>query len=250
MGITLTSRDNRLLVKCAVARWLTTGQIRQLFFPGLTTPEVARRRLRLLTCHGYLQTIRPHQSAEALFALGPAGRTALQGRGLEFNLERTLPKQLEHLVGINDIRVLVERCGLRVRYFMAAWELPSVGWRSPLIPDAVFEIHGKRSVVFLFEYDRGTMAAERLRQKIRAYQHDLEAFPFDAVLIVCDAPQRLSLLHRHLAKHVLPERRFLGTCLSDIRNMGIFTQVFVDLSEPEPTPVRISLRELFHPPLG
>ena len=33
MTARLTDRDLRLLVKCAICRWLTTGQIQRLYFP-------------------------------------------------------------------------------------------------------------------------------------------------------------------------------------------------------------------------
>jgi hypothetical protein len=129
------------------ARWLTTGQVRRRFFPGATA-DAARKRLRKLAASGYLVMIRKHRMSEALFTLGPEGKRALERGGAEeVVLERRLPKQLEHFTGINDVRIAAELAG-SLAHFFAHWELPGVGWRHPVIPDAVFSIYGRKSAPF------------------------------------------------------------------------------------------------------
>ena len=94
----LTKRCFDLLNLLRAARWLTTGQVRRRFFPGATA-DAARKRLRMLTDAQYLMMYREHRMAEALFALGPKGKQALEKRGAEeITLERKPPKQWEHFL--------------------------------------------------------------------------------------------------------------------------------------------------------
>ena len=54
------------------ARWLTTTQVAALCFAGLT-PEMARRRIRLLREARYIRSVQSNGMAEALHTLGPRG---------------------------------------------------------------------------------------------------------------------------------------------------------------------------------
>lgn len=118
----------------------------------------------------------------------------------EIVLERHVPKQLEHLIGINDVRIAAELSG-RLEYFFAAWELPQIGWRHRIIPDAVFRIAGR---TFALEYDRGL---ENLRyfvgSKIAAYRRGLAGLPLAGVLVVVDSEAR----RRTLARAIGPDVR-------------------------------------------
>src|SRR5207249_3059841 len=47
MTIRMTERDRRMLAKCAVCRWLTTGQVKRLYFPEATLNAVQKRLRKL-----------------------------------------------------------------------------------------------------------------------------------------------------------------------------------------------------------
>lgn len=209
MRVRLTQRDERLLAKLAASRWLTTSQIQRFFFP-LASRDAVRKRLRKLAFARHLHSQQPHQMAEALYSVGPKGKLVLKGKGMEVALERGLPKQLQHFIGINDIRIAVECSGSPVIYFFAAWELGRLRWICPVIPDAIFALGNGYRSTFVVEYDRGTETNEQFSRKMQAYERGLDGFLFDAVLIVTDTQGRLETLGRHLRKHTLPAKPLLG----------------------------------------
>ena len=112
-------------------------------------------------------------------------------------LQRTPPKQLEHLIGINDVRIAAE-LGLSLSYFFACWELPALAWQQPIIPDAIFGTEGQ---AIALEFDRGQ---ENLRyflsSKISVYNRGLPGFPLFRLLIVTDRQARLQSLARAIGK--------------------------------------------------
>src|SRR3989442_10837267 len=134
----LTPRDRKLLWKLAAARWLSTKQVTALLFSNVT-PEMARRRLRLMNESKYVFSWQHNSMDEALHTLDAEGRNLLRERGWGFpvKLERVPPKNLEHFIGINDIRVAVERSaqtdGITIGFFYACWELQQRGWAHALI---------------------------------------------------------------------------------------------------------------------
>ncbi|MGH9680477.1 MAG: replication-relaxation family protein, partial [Candidatus Acidiferrales bacterium] len=107
MNVRLTDRDVRMLVKCAVCRWLMTAQIHKLYFPDATLNAV-QKRLRKLSDAGYLRSYREHPTAEAVHAIGPKGKPVVEEKGIEAALGEEVPRQLEHLMGVNQIRIAVE----------------------------------------------------------------------------------------------------------------------------------------------
>jgi hypothetical protein len=123
----LMPRDLEALRKLAAARWLTTEQLHALFFGALSS-EMVRRRLRLLRKTGYLQTRQDHRMAQSLHALTAEGRRLVMAHGWEGKIkpERTLPKHLEHLLGVNHIRVAVElgakAAGWQLSFFTGNWK--------------------------------------------------------------------------------------------------------------------------------
>ncbi len=160
--------------------------------------------------------------AEALYTLGREGKRSLEQDGAaEVALERRPPKQLEHFLGINDVRIAAELEG-ELTYFFACWELPALKWRHQLIPDAIFSAHDRTYAV---EFDRG---AETLRYfvttKIRIYERGLEGFPISALIIIADRDARLRALAKAIGRVRLP--LFLGT-LESVRERGIGAPIFV-----------------------
>src|SRR5437016_9606460 len=107
MTARLTDRDLRMLVKCAICRWLTTSQIQRLYFPKATLNAV-QKRLRKLSDEGYLRSHRENQMAEAIYSVGPRGKPLLEEKGIAVETGGEAPQQIAHLAGINSIRIRVE----------------------------------------------------------------------------------------------------------------------------------------------
>ena len=228
MTLRITERDMRLLVKCAVCRWLTTDALKQLYFPEATLNAV-QKRLRKLSDAGYLRSHREHPTSEAVHAVGPKGKPLVEEKGIEITLTADVPKQLDHMLGVNEVRIAVETSGAGVAWFFAYWQLGDLGWTYPVIPDAIFAIRdeeGRRT--FLVEYDRSTETLEKLLQKLRWYDKGLEGFPFEAVLILTERTRRLDLLSRELRRNGLSVT-VLASALEEVKEAGFFETAFVEL---------------------
>src|SRR5439155_8914153 len=139
MTVRLTDRDVRMLVKCGICRWLTTDQLRRLYFPKATLNAV-QKRLRKLADEGYLRSYREHPTAEAVHALGPKGKPLVEEKGIEVTLQAEIPQQLAHVLGVSAIRTALETSAVRIVWFFSYQKLGSLGWAYPVIPDAVFAI--------------------------------------------------------------------------------------------------------------
>src|SRR3989454_6207411 len=228
MTLRLTERDVRILVKCAVSRWLTTAQIQHLYFPEATLNAV-QKRLRKLSDAGYMRSHREHPTSEAIHAVGPKGKPLVDEKGIEVAFTGEVPRQLEHLLGINQVRIAVETTGARVAWFFAYWQLGDLGWTYPVIPDAIFAIRGEAGRrTFLVEYDRSTETLENLLQKLRWYDKGLAGFPFEAVLILTERTRRLDLLSRELRRKPL-SLAVLASTMEEIIEVGFFEMAFVEL---------------------
>lgn len=205
----LTARDRGVLRTLAAARWLTTAQVAALRFPAVGI-EMARRRLRLLRQARYVVSVQRSRMELALHTLGNRGKRLLVGDGWKraITLERFPPGNLEHFLGINDIRVAVERSARRDRaalgFFFASWELQRRGWEYSVVPDAVCNVAQRgRSTTALFEYDRATEPLGYvIRSKFVRYARGLDGFPFSRVITVVDSPERLEHLREYTARHV------------------------------------------------
>src|SRR4029077_20230786 len=104
-------------------------------------------------------------------------------------LERRPPTQREHFLAVNDVRIAAELAG-SLSYFFAYWELPGLGWRHSLIPDAVFQLTDR---TFAMELDRGVEGIQFfLRTKITGYRRGLDGLPLSAILIVTDRDARMA----------------------------------------------------------
>src|SRR5262249_52752787 len=141
-----------------------------------------------------LVKVQPTPMEEALFKLGPQGRRHLERCGwTAITPERQPPKQLEHFLGVNDVRIAAELIpGLL--YFFAYWELPAIGWKHPIIPDALFGIWDRS---FAVEFDRGQENVRFfVRTKLGWYGRGLEGVPLNRILIITDRQPRLEALAR------------------------------------------------------
>jgi hypothetical protein len=238
--VRLSERDLRVIGKCAVSKWLTTQQLQRLYFPQVTT-DAARKSLRRLADEDYLVAFRANQMSEMLHAAGPKGRTLLRTKGVESDDPgRTPPRQIEHLVGINDIRIAVERGSEAVSFFFAAWELPRLGWAHPVIPDAVFGFKAVRRRTFLLEYDRGTENIAVFLRKLRSCDAGLFGVSYEALLVFVDIEKRLEGLSKGL--HGSFARPILGALLSELHAHGMYSRIFVDIRHQSSR--KLSLQDL------
>jgi protein involved in plasmid replication-relaxation len=172
----LTTRDREIVRTLERCKWLTTSQIQRLFFPGVSFDPV-RKRMRKLSDAKFVQSYQQHHMSEMLHGFGKP------------------PKQIEHLIGINDIRLAAEKEG--VAFFYSYWELPAFGWDYPVIPDAVCKI-GQR--LHLVEYDTGTETLAQLQTKFAHYA----CFDFEYALLLCaETEKRLQKLHA-VARQTVP----------------------------------------------
>jgi hypothetical protein len=229
MNARLTDRDLRLLVKCAICRWLTTGQIQRLYFPKATLNAV-QKRLRKLSDAGYLRSYREHPTAEAVHALGPKGKPLVEEKGMEATVSAEVPQQIDHLLGVNEIRIAVETSAAQVAYFFTYWQLANIGWSHAVIPDAVFAVRAPERRTFVIEYDRSTETLTKLLQKLRSYDTGLTGFPFEAVLIVTERIRQVELLSRELRRANL-SLSVLAVSLTDINRGDFFESEFVQLRD-------------------
>jgi len=186
----LTTRDKEFLRKLQRCKWLTTSQIQRTFFPDVSLDPV-RKRMRKLAGAKYLQSYQRHHMTEMLHGLGKP------------------PKQVEHLIGINNIRLAAEKEG--PDFFYAYWELPAFGWDYPIVPDAVCRI---ARILYLFEYDTGTENLAQLQVKFRHY----ECFDFEYVLFLCAETEKRLLKLKALASQMVPE--VIAKLMSEVRGKG------------------------------
>jgi hypothetical protein len=221
-----TERDKGLIVKCGLCRWLTTSQIRRMYFADSTLNAV-QKRLRQLADEGYLRTHRENIVSEMLHAPGPRGRAVVEGKGIGWSAS-DIPRQIAHLVGINDIRLAVEMSSVPVAYFFAHWQFASMGWRQPVIPDAVFAVRASHRRSFAVEFDRATEGVAVLVAKLRAYEAGLPDFPFEAILIVTEGDGRTDSLGREVRKHSLRLPVLVGS-LADLQAQSIDDCSFLEL---------------------
>lgn len=233
MDVRLTDRDIRLLAKCAICRWLTTQQIRRLYFPRATLNAV-QKRLRKLSETGYLRSYQEHPTAEAVHTVGPKGKPLLAGREIEVVLGGEVPAHLAHLLGVNEIRIAVETSGVRVAYFFAYWQLSDLGWKYTVIPDAVFAVHSPARRTFLVEYDRSTETLGKLLEKLRWYGSRVADFQSEAVLIVTERTRQLDFLAREIRKKKPPMKVLVST-LDSIAETGFLSSDFIEVPSGERT---------------
>jgi hypothetical protein len=209
-----------LLRLLAAARWLTTRQIHHRFFAERTM-DAARKRLRKLAAHGYLAMVREGRMDQALFTLGREGKRILEtGSQAAVALARRPPTQREHFFAVNDVRIAAELAG-PLSYFFAYWELPGIGWRHPLIPDAVFSLADR---TFALEFDRGVEGVRFfIRSKIATYRRGLDGLPLAAVLVVTDREPRMVSLAKAIGD---TGGRMVYSTLDAIQAKGILGPVF------------------------
>ena len=99
-------------------------------------------------------------------------------------------------------------------------------------------VDARKRSTFMVEYGRGTETVEQFSRKINFYERGLDGFPFDAVLILTETQGRLDVLARTLRK-----KRFLAAPLSQVRQTGIFSEVFGDITGCNQERRTVSIRD-------
>jgi len=223
----LTGRCKEILKLLRVARWLTTSQLHRRFFIPATL-DASRKRMKTLVEGGYAKKVQPNRMGEALFTLGPEGKRLLERQGATaIMLERTLPRQLEHLLGVNDIRVAAE-LSFSLTYFFAYWELPGIKWQHPIIPDAVF---GVERHSFAVGFDRGMENVRFfVRTKLSLYQRGLDGFSVHRVMVVTDRRPRLEALAKAIGGK---KTKVVFTTLDLVREHGFTAPIFFESAHGE-----------------
>jgi hypothetical protein len=227
MTVRITERDVAMLVKCALCRWLTTDQLRRLYFPT-ATPNAVQKRLRKLSEAGYLRTHQESPTAEAIHAVGPKGKPLVEEKGIAAMLGGEIPRQIEHLRGVNDIRIAIESGSEPIAYLFAYWQLPNLGWSYPMIPDTVLGVRAPGRRTFLVEYDRGTETLEKLALKFRWYETSFLRFPFEAVVFITERPRQTDLLLRELRRKEVSVS-ILSSSLESVLSRGFFEIEFTEV---------------------
>jgi hypothetical protein len=139
--------------------------------------------------------------------------------------ERTLPKHLEHLLGVNHIRVAVElgakAAGWQLSFFFAHWELEAGGWPHQAIPDAACEliIDGQAEMI-LFEFDRCTEGKQVIKGKLEPYSRGLTGVPFSQVVFVAETAARVKQLAR-IARESGMSARFAFISRDDLTPLNL-----------------------------
>ena len=227
----VTSRDVEILEAVEDYRFLSSEQVRALFFSSISQ---ARRRLAKLWHAKLLErTFRPviptEGSSPALVALSKQGAMLLAqrtGRDLsEFKhlsaRERRSTFFLDHTLCRNDFRIAITLACAQTK------GLKLLGWlqkpediadsirvrlrpgaepeRIPLVADGFFVIQaGDKQYAFLVEIDRGTTTSRRIERKLIGYYHwwkqggPKTCFGVDniRVLIVTTSERRLENLRK------------------------------------------------------
>jgi Replication-relaxation len=219
-AMVLMERDREILRRVYAYRLMTRGQIERLLFlpengqDHLTKTSKARKRLKLLYQHGYLERM-PVPTASGSWAWRPVYRLARKGAELIASERGTTASELpywgrgddkdhrstrvsslflEHTLAINDVRIAFTQAaraqGYRVEKWLDETHLKSEVMRDyvavtneqgkssrvPVIPDAYFILHlGDRRAHFFLELDRATMTNGRWKTRVKAYQEYLRS---------------------------------------------------------------------------
>jgi hypothetical protein len=158
----LTGRDRLILESVRRMGVLTTNQIQELWF---SSDKACKRRLLKLHKLGVIKRLnRAAVNDPYYYFVGRVPKSS---------------KILDHSLGVNDIRVRVERAIRDLGWELLSWMEPNelqplLSTRSALAPDAYFQIarqidgDTRRSGLFL-EYERTVRPSSVLMSKLRRY---------------------------------------------------------------------------------
>lgn len=222
-------RDPLILYAIGRSKVLPTRDIATLAFGSR---ETARDRLRKLHCAGLVRAHVRDLANDNLYTLTPSGRAvAVDHFGVEpeqLSVVRRLPKQLDHLMGINRMRICLTVASRLVSYaplraFVAEWELRARG-TAPLVPDAILKLADRNGVrhFLALEVDLGsenpTYVSER---KLKTYARHValgqpvQGVEIELVVLVAPGVRRL----RSLARAIERAKLHLPIALGELDRM-------------------------------
>lgn len=224
-------RDPLLCYALGRSKVLPTRDIALLAFGSR---ETARDRLRKLHCAGYVRAHVRDLAADNLYTLTERGRTLavehLEADPDELVVVKALPKQLDHLLGVNRMRVCLTVASRALpheplRAFVPDWELQAMRHAAlvGLVPDAIVrlrDVRGDNHFVAL-EVDTGTENPSYVARKLVTYeQHMLAGLPIhgaaiERVALVAPGPRRL----RSLARAIVTAGVRIPVLLGDLASM-------------------------------
>ncbi len=220
----LTSRDRNILWSCGVSQVLTTSQIQRWHF-GNTSLRNVQKRLQKLVEAGFLNVTQTRVCTDNLVLLGKEGQEELQRTGWKVELKKEAPKDLQHHLGVVDIRIALDRSlqalpGMQLRYCYAYWELGQFAWSYPIIPDVIFSLRNAYTLQAAVEFDRKTEMLNVFAKKLLQYQMLLQRHPLSTVMVVAEKDEDLERLEQGLegVRSTIP---ILTTSLPDLKEKGL-----------------------------
>jgi hypothetical protein len=246
MTIRIMERDIQILELLAATGWLSTRQIQYALFPDAIM-KVVNKRMRKLTEARYLEKVRLSRTDQNLYRLGSEGRKVVAG---ETNfpeagivLMRKPPRELDHFMAINDLRLFFEKeirkRGGEMKFFFADLELKKRGEQSPIIPDAImrFVLDG-RDYRFAIEYDNGTETSRYFAsQKVRKYIHIASAhrpifslMDFRVLVFTENSKTALKLMRGSIRERP-PRGLFYFAVKSEMAPEDILSDIYLDPTE-------------------
>lgn len=205
----ITDRDIEILQALNRFRYMRTGQVHELLFPGNTTMQSARRRLRNLYHHKYIARAQPYvqvgkPAPEIAYYLDRKGRNLLRQQGEIVRYWRkggeVKYQFLEHALAVSQFRVHLERAvaahdHISLDQFIPDFQMreqaerfvgkkryllyqeamhPALRKSFVLHPDALIVLTAQRdgksaSRLLCLEVDRASQGLDRIRDKVTGY---------------------------------------------------------------------------------
>ena len=257
VSIRLQDRDRWLLEGLAKMRFLTTGQLARLYFKG--SRWAANKRLRKLLDAGLVRVWVRGLAQENIYSLDRAGTKVLDGMSEDFGplaIPRGLDGNLDHLLGINQIRVTLAvrlpEAGGEISWWRSDWELRSHG-PEKVIPDALFAIRwpGEEEEVYALEVDNQSRCSGAFLKKILKYgsvryqARGLYGVSDFVTLVVGRDPEWVERYRQSLG-HTRLGSRIWFTELAEVEAKGALGPIWKPADREE----SYSLRDLIFRPYG
>lgn len=168
-----TGRDIEILESLGRLRFATTAQLARVHFGG--SRSATNKRMRKLLDRGLLRVWVRDLAKDNIYALAPRGAGELKGEeGAFCPLPRGLDGNLDHLLCINDVRIILalslgEATG-EIAWWRSDWDLRGIG-KVGTVPDALFAIRWREEgeQAFALEVDNQSRSQRAFLRKLLGY---------------------------------------------------------------------------------
>jgi hypothetical protein len=224
--IRLTDRDRWLLEAVAKMRFLRTTQLARLGFGG--SRWAAAKRLRPLFDAGLIRVWVRDLARENVYSLDRAGARVLGENHPDgtFAVPRGLDGHLEHLLYINEVRVVLAltlpTAGGELVSWRSDWELRA-GTRVRVVPDALFAVRwtGNGDQTFALEIEHQSKSPRAFLKKVLRYGSGRSGFGLDrAPVLVVAVEEKWAERYREALGLSRLERRIWFTTLDLLNDKG------------------------------